>query len=1167
MNAHEFIDYLESQELLEAAILEQLRKLVSSTDQDVSTEGLIQILVNQGHLTRFQGSRLLVDMPDEPDKPPAPAENVPLEIKHVDSLDGEVEVKPVPDPEPDPEPEVDEEIIDLTSLDDEEEEEIVELEQAAALPPASVPSDPSQSPLAMSGQQPTMPVDPALEGAYPPQELDQAVHQQAPQSLGELQVTSNPWDTKLVVLGIGSFGLLFVAAIFLYNSITSYPPMEMLAKAQEDYNAGSYTQSIAKYEKFLKKYRKHEEASLARVRIGMCKINQVARTPEKALERCKEILPELQKEEKFNQARDELASLLPRITELFVDNALRAKDLETKEKFLELSAQALELVETTSYIPASKKKNNLVLVAQLERIEEKRISLTRHIERAVELGTVMTQMLKAAEDENTRQAFSLRLELLRDFPELENSPQLLETVLKISQREQQLVAAGKLTFTTTTSDHDLPQEETVIVATREGDAISGAIQDVVYVLAGGSVYGIDVATGQVLWRRFVGFETTVHPQRASAEPDADAVLVDGKRHELLRLKARDGRLVWRLEVKSEFSEPLIVNDQVLINTRPVSSNDTSSLLRIDLGTGEVLSQVLYPMTLSSPPAYDSEAGQFFQLGDHSNLYAISQETGKCTDVLYVGHREKNVRVGAVTAVGYVMVCENVEDDRCIVRVYMTDKKTGKLTVAQRPLAFKGKVVVPPLQYDRRVLITTDLGEIRVLEVDPNVSPPVQELAGIAASFSDPVVQYPLVDRGFLWIAGKQFARYRVQAVLGELKLDWIDNDGDLFVAPLQRSEDVVIHVRRQQGATAVTVSGQPIDARRPSWQTRVGGTSSVSVDRENNLVRAVTSQAGVFRFRQRPVEKQTIAEVTPGGLENAGAYSQVVDLGQGRVAMLGSPGQQTVMYADSGEESPARQVDLQGSHGAMVSAAGFANQLLATFNDGSVRLFELPTGNQQVSPFQPSLQPGQRVDWSSPAVHVDSRRGFAVLRDRQQLFRVQVKQDPRPHLALHAQRDLASPVYPLLASLGDAVLTVHRSVGHDTLVAHSWDKLEELRRWELTGRVIWGPHRVENRLLLLTDRGKVICHEDNLDVAWESTIKSRQLAGRPVGHEGDFIFVSLAGSIWRMDGQTGDVVATLSIQEPVIGSPVVFSDRLWLSGADGTIHVVPVPEREGGQSL
>ena len=80
---------------------------------------------------------------------------------------------------------------------------------------------------------------------------------------------------------------------------------------------------------------------------------------------------------------------------------------------------------------------------------------------------------------------------------------------------------------------------------------------------------------------------------------------------------------------------------------------------------------------------------------------------------------------------------------------------------------------------------------------------------------------------------------------------------------------------------------------------------------------------------------------------------------------------------------------------------------------------------------------------------------------------------------------------------------------------------------------------MDDRLLLLTDRGVVICHDENLDVAWESTIKSRHLAGRPVSHEGDFIFVSLAGSIWRMDGKTGDVVATLSIQEPVVGSPVV----------------------------
>jgi outer membrane protein assembly factor BamB len=803
MNAKEFISYLESRQLLEAVILDQLRKLISSTQRAVTPEELVKLLVDQGHLTRFQGSRMLAEMPVTHDGSDAPDE---LAIKHVDSLDGEVNVTP----EPDPQPVAEEPIVDLTSSGDED-EEIVDLEQAVAAPLPAPGNDPLLDPLAQPVQQPATTASYATDGAGLEEEVGERVPEHTPTTLAELQVASNPWDTKLIVLGIGSFGLFFVAAIFLYNSITAYPPMEMLSKAQEDYNAGSYTQSIAKYEKFLKKYPRHDEESLAQVRIGMCKINQVAKEPEKALERCKEILPELQNEPKFNMARDELASLLPRITESFVDGALRATDLETKKNYLELSARALELVNTTAYIPASKRKNNLVLAAQLERIEEKRISLTRHIARAVELNSTVTQMLKSAEEGNTRQAFSHRQQLLLEFPELENDQQLLQTVLEISQREQQLISPGKLTFTTTDSDHGLPEEETLIVATREGTSIAGIDRDVVFVLAGGSVYGIDVGSGQVRWRRFVGFETKAHPQRTNLEPGADAILVDGKRNELLRLGAEDGKLVWRLEVNTPFTDPLIVNDQILINIRPLSSNDTSSLLRVDIQTGKVLSQVLYPTNLSTTPAYDPESRQFYQLGDHSNLYVISEETGVCEDVLYVGHGNDSARVGAVAAVGYVLVCENIEDDRCIVKIYVKDKKTGKLKMAQRPLSMKGKVVVPPLQYERRVLVATDLGEIRVLEVDPNITPPVQELAGIAASFTSPVVQYPLVDGGLLWIGGKQFARYKVQAVLGELTLDWIDNDGDLFVAPIQRSQDVVIHVRQQQGATAVTISGQPMD--------------------------------------------------------------------------------------------------------------------------------------------------------------------------------------------------------------------------------------------------------------------------------------------------------------------------------------------------------------------
>ena len=287
MNANEFISYLESRQLLESVILDQLRKLISSTQRAITPEELVKLLVDQGHLTRFQGSRMLAELPEADDGPDPPDE---LAIKHVDSLDGEVHVTP----EPDPQPVAEEPIVDLTSSADED-EEIVDLEQAVAAPLPVQGNDPLLDPLAQQPvQQPVATASYATDGAGLEEEAGGRVPDHAPSTLAELQVASNPWDTKLIVLGIGSFGLLFVAAVFLYNSITAYPPMEMLSKAQEDYNAGSYTQSIAKYEKFLKKYPRHDDESLAQVRIGMCKINQVAKEPEKALDRCNEILPKLQ---------------------------------------------------------------------------------------------------------------------------------------------------------------------------------------------------------------------------------------------------------------------------------------------------------------------------------------------------------------------------------------------------------------------------------------------------------------------------------------------------------------------------------------------------------------------------------------------------------------------------------------------------------------------------------------------------------------------------------------------------------------------------------------------------------------------------------------------------------------------------------------------------------
>ncbi|MCS5575506.1 MAG: hypothetical protein NZ789_21475, partial [Pseudomonadales bacterium] len=341
------------------------------------------------------------------------------------------------------------------------------------------------------------------------------------------------------------------------------------------------------------------------------------------------------------------------------------------------------------------------------------------------------------------------------------------------------------------------------------------------------------------WRRFVGAETTVHPQPVSSEPGADVLLIDSKNHDLMRVKSQTGELVWRLPIGKPFLTPVQYKDLLLINTR----ESKSQLWEVNLKTGATTRIVDFPMELGTAAAYGDEQPLLYQAGDHNNLYVVDIETMECKEVLYVGHKKGSMEVPPVYVVGFLMLIENIASDRSILRVIAMNEKGQELKEIQR-IALRGKVVVPPLVFERRVLVTTDLGAVHVYDVDPNIDPPVQTLADVNASATKSFVSYPIVYRGQVWVAGKTLAKYRVQPALSQLNRVWIHDDGDTFMAPLQRVEDVLIHMRRQQGRNEITVSGQPIEAEEPSWETDLGAPAKVSLDRKNNRLRVVSAQGG-----------------------------------------------------------------------------------------------------------------------------------------------------------------------------------------------------------------------------------------------------------------------------------------------------------------------------------
>ena len=74
---------------------------------------------------------------------------------------------------------------------------------------------------------------------------------------------------------------------------------------------------------------------------------------------------------------------------------------------------------------------------------------------------------------------------------------------------------------------------------------------------------------------------------------------------------------------------------------------------------------------------------------------------ECKEVLYVGHKKGSMEVPPVYAVGFLMLIENIASDRSILRVIAMNEKGQELKEIQR-IALRGKVVVPPLVFERRV---------------------------------------------------------------------------------------------------------------------------------------------------------------------------------------------------------------------------------------------------------------------------------------------------------------------------------------------------------------------------------------------------------------------------------------------------------------------------------
>ena len=1189
MSAERFLDRLEQTGLLEAWFLQTLREQAAASKTPVTADAVAKRLVRSGHLTKLQASKLLSDLDSDTAAPRQPAGKSPA-----------APVPPVGRGAPIPVSPIDEEL-GLAPLDDEPDSRWAPQpgDKPAKPPETPAPSPPAPAPkstkpsktvaepsgTAVAGLTPLEPVSglEPLDVGDGLQPLDdsglQAWEDEAPVEgglepasdalrkqprFGRKPKAGSPWDSALMYVGGGGLALLLIAGVVLWYLLTRVSAAELLEAANEAYRSGSYIQAIPNYERFLSRFPDDPHVSLARVRIGTARIRQVlegSKDKQPALRATEEILPTIENEAAFDEARAELASILPEIAEGFSQPARLEPDVEQAQKLVDLAEQALQLVNNPAYIPTSLRRP---VETRIDNIQEDIELARRNINQSKRLEEAVHAIRLAAQDGRTGDAYGIRRQLLGEYPGLVQNPQLVEAVLTISQRERDLVQLVEKPIAAVQEDRPAGAEFRVALASRHGDGKPGNDGQMVFFLARGSVFGLQATTGRLKWRRSVGYDTLAHPQPLARQPGADVIAVDSRHQELLRLQGETGQLVWRAPIGAGFAEPVIQGNRILVSTTD------GRVLDVDAQTGNADRHTKIPQRLDVGPGI-SDRGHLYQVGEHSNVYVLDEVTLECKEVVYLGHRPGTVAVPPVMALGHLFVVENGGETHSDLHVLATDANGLSPKPAIKPIRLQGRVRAPLVVAGARVMVTTDLGAIRLLEINTaNVKNPVTDIVEpVVASYKMPVTGYPAFDSGRLWVGDERFTKYDVQTSRNRLIRQWIKDERDVFVAPPVVIGDTVYHLRRRRDSPAYTAAAIAGDDGKVFWETDLAAPASLlAVDTERKQVHSISAQAELFELTSEHLQagETTVVDqpAAGGGTATRGrTMTEIQALDQGRWALAGPRDRGHVMvYEPKAATSGARlrQVLLKRPGASQVTAmpAFGLGGLVTPLDNGQVLVLDAHTGDNIMLPFQPTIEAGTQVTWRRPAVVGDELREFVIADNRRKLFRVGRKDQPEPHLAELAQVQLEVDIVSSLAAAGDTVYGVIRGPNNDTVLSFAAHDLAAGKEWPLEGRVVWGPEQVAGLVLVTTDRRMLVAFEPGQKKRWDSPLAHGPLVGRPLVVDDNLILASLSGTVWRISAADGTEVAKVDVGEPLGAGPVAFAggSRLLVSAADGTLLVI-----------
>jgi hypothetical protein len=227
-------------------------------------------------------------------------------------------------------------------------------------------------------------------------------------------------------------------------------------------------------------------------------------------------------------------------------------------------------------------------------------------------------------------------------------------------------------------------------------------------------------------------------------------------------------------------------------------------------------------------------------------------------------------------------------------------------------------------------------------------------------------------------------------------------------------------------------------------------------------------------------------------------------------------------------------------------------------SSGDVAFIDPQSGKPLALPFRPPLEPEETVQWRRPAVVGNGQAEFVIADQQGNLYRIGIKTSPQRQLAQLAVNRLDSPIDSTLAAVGDTVYGVTSIGSTDVVIAIRLSDLSLAQEFDLQGgRVTWGPCAVGSSVLLVVDNRQLHCFASGHQARWASPGTALGLpAGLPLLDGQDYLFSARGGAVWRIAGDSGQLVQQMELGEPIDSGPVAFGPRMVLCGHDGSVHIV-----------